>query len=124
MYRFLLTVATVAVLTVAAGIWLDGRLREARRRERMEFELRVERELERPISLAEAAGGDQTLDGVLLHIARQVNVPIVCNRAKLGDDICHKKQIDLPAQSSRSAACWGYSITRFRSAITRTVAGW
>lgn len=98
MYRFLLTVAIVAALTVAAGIWLEGHLREARRQERVAFELRLERELEKPISLAEVAGGDQTLDGVLLHIARQVNVPIVCNRAKLGDDVCQKKQIDLPGE--------------------------
>src|SRR5690348_16817553 len=98
MYRFLLTVAIVAALTVAAGIWLEGHLREARRQERVAFELRLQRELEKPISLAEVAGGDQTLDGVLLHIARQVNVPIVCNRAKLGDDVCQKKQIDLPGE--------------------------
>ena len=96
MYRFLLTAATIAALTVAAGIWLDGRLRESRRQERAAFELRVERELEKPISLAEVAGGDQTLDSVLVRIGRQVNVPIVCNRVKLGDDVCEKKQIDLP----------------------------
>ena len=96
MNRFLLTAAIVAALAVPAGIWLGGRLRVERRQEQRDFELRVERKLDEPISLAEIAGGDRTVGNILRHIARQVDVPMVYNRAALDGVVFDKKQTHLP----------------------------
>src|SRR5687767_1586247 len=96
MYRFALTAALIAALAVPAGLWLDGRLREARRLERAEFELRVERELDRPISLAKVAGADRPLREVLRHIARQVDVPVLYNRAMLSDAALDAARVHIP----------------------------
>lgn len=96
MYRFALTAALVAALAVPAGTWLDGRLREARRLELAEFERRVEQTLDKPISLAEIAGGNRTMQEVLRHIAGQVGVPMLYNRTMLSDGVLDAARVNIP----------------------------
>jgi hypothetical protein len=97
MYRFLLTAALVAALATGAGIWLDGRLRETRRQEQHDLERQVELELGKLISLEEIAGSDRTFLEVLRHVAGQLDVPIVFNRAKLEDEIAFDRpEISVP----------------------------
>lgn len=96
MYRFFLTVAITAALAVPAAVWLEGWLRASRQREQAEFELQVERELDKPISLAGIAGKDQKVLDVLRHVAGQVDLPVVY-RTKLLEEIdVDTKEINLP----------------------------
>src|SRR6185436_16239941 len=82
MSRFFLTAVLVAAVLVAAGVWLDGRMRAARQRKQAELALRVERELSREVSLAGYGGGPVLLD-VLRHVAKQTDLPMVVKRQEL-----------------------------------------
>lgn len=96
MYRFFLTVVLVAALAVAAGLWWDLRTREMRRREQGEIALRVERELERTVTL-EGYAGKPEIREVLRHLARQVDLPIFVHRDLLdGKTAQAREEIHLP----------------------------
>jgi hypothetical protein len=97
MNRFLLTAALVAAITCIAGIWLDGRNREWRRQEQVKFELRLEREFDKLISLEEIADSEQSMLDALRHVARQVDVPVVYYPASLTEEmLLERRVISLP----------------------------
>jgi hypothetical protein len=99
MNRFFLTVVLVAALGFAAGVWWDGRVRTARRREQGEIALRVERALEREVTL-EGYAGKPEIREVLRHLARQVDVPIFVHRDLLeGRTTEGREEIHLPPVS-------------------------